>query len=362
MPIFHDLRVSALEPLTDDAIKVTLEVPDALREEYRFVPGQHLTFAHQGEAGLDPADVLDLFDPRQRRAAAWPSRCCPAGCSPVSSPTGCGSAITLSVMTPAGRFSSRGHADRRPRTVVAIVAGSGITPVMSIMTTLLETEPETRFVLCYGSRRATSVMFAEEIADLKDRFLDRLEVFHMISSEAHAAPLLSGRIDADRLEVLLRLHPAHGGGRVVRLRSARLDRDRPGHADRARSLRRRHPPRGVLHRAPAEPADGRRGRARTARSRSGSTGAPARCPAPEGSVLDAVLTVRPDAPFACRNGVCGTCRMRVVRGEVAMAQNFALEPSDLGRRLSAGLSVGAVAHPSWRSTSTPNAPMSARLV
>ena len=208
MPIFHDLRVSALEPLTDDAVKITLEVPDPLREEYRFVPGQHLTFGHEGETGLIRRTFSICSTPASGELSVA-VKVLPAGVFSGFVAHRLRVGDRLPVMTPAGRFSSRPRPGEGPRTVVAIVAGSGITPVMSIMTTLLETEPETRFVLCYGNRRATSVMFAEEIADLKDRFLNRLEVFHMISSETHAAPLLSGRIDAERLRLLLQLHPPH---------------------------------------------------------------------------------------------------------------------------------------------------------
>ena len=141
MPIFHDLQVSALEPLTDDAIKVTLEVPDALREEYRFVPGQHLTFGHQGEAGPIRRTFSICSTPASGELSVA-VKMLPAGVFSGFVANRLRVGDHLSVMTPAGRFSPRGHADRRPRTVVAIVAGSGITPVMSIMTTLLETEPE----------------------------------------------------------------------------------------------------------------------------------------------------------------------------------------------------------------------------
>ena len=197
MPVFHELRVAALEPLTDDAVRLTLAVPDELREAYRFVPGQHLTFAHPGDDGVIRRTFSICSTPASGELQVA-IKLLPGGVFSgfVAERLQVGDA--LRVMTPAGRFSSRGPTDE-PRTVVAVVAGSGITPLMSIMTTLLETEPETRFVLCYGNRRASSVMFAEEIADLKDRFLARLEVFHMISGEAQAAPLLSGRIDAAAL-------------------------------------------------------------------------------------------------------------------------------------------------------------------
>ena len=236
----------------------------------------------------------------------------------------------LRVLTPAGRFSAGATPDRGRRLSVAVVAGSGVTPVLSIMTTVLENEPHSRFVLCYGSRRAGSVMFAEEIADLKDRFLDRLEVFHMISSEIQAAPLLSGRIDTERVVALLRLHPPAEVdewflcgplGLIENTRDTLL-----GHGV----------DRDAIHREvfftgePSTPplAAAPRGEAATITFRLDGRSGSAELPA-GGTVLDAVLAARPDAPFACRNGVCGTCRIRVLAGAVQMRQNFALEPHDL---------------------------------
>jgi ring-1,2-phenylacetyl-CoA epoxidase subunit PaaE len=109
----------------------------------------------------------------------------------------------VAVMTPAGRFGPRPLHDDLPRTYVAVVAGSGITPVMSIITTVLESQPNAAVVLLYGNRSAGSVMFAEGIADLKDRFLTRLQVFHALSQEDHGSPRLGGRID----RTTLALHP-----------------------------------------------------------------------------------------------------------------------------------------------------------
>lgn len=328
MPVFHDLGVSGLEYLTDDAIKLTLEVPEPLRDEYRFTPGQHLTFAHQGVTGVVRRTFSICSTPASGELSVA-IKLLPGGefSGFVAERLRVGD--RLKVMTPAGRFSSRSQADPGPRTVAAVVAGSGITPIMSIMSALLETEPETRFVLCYGSRRATSVMFAEEIADLKDRYVDRLQVFHVISSEAHAAPLLSGRIDAERLRLLLQLHPPHevdewfvcGPLGLIEVTRATLI----SHGVSADAIHREV---FFTGRPPSRPAGG------AARALEGTVtfrldGRTSTAPAGDGSVLDAVLAARPEAPFACRNGVCGTCRVRLVRGEVTMAQNFALEPSDL---------------------------------
>ncbi len=329
MPVFHDLAVSGIEPLTDDAIKITLAVPAGLRAEYRFAAGQHLTFAHPGESGLVRRTFSICSTPASGELSVA-VKVLPGGVFSGFVAERLRVGDTLTVMTPAGRFSSRSHPGGGPRTVAAIVAGSGITPVMSIMTTLLEAEPDTRFVLCYGNRRATSVMFADEIADLKDRFLTRLEVFHMISSEDHAAPVLAGRIDADRLSRLLLMYPPAevdewflcGPLGLLEVARATLIEHGASADDIHREL-------FFTGQAPTLPARTVATEADTKISfrLAGRTNIVSLPPA--GSVLDAVLGVRPDAPFACRNGVCGTCRMKVLHGEVIMAQNFALEPYDL---------------------------------
>ena len=169
---------------------ITLAVPEPLRAEYGFTAGQHLSFAIDSEVG----PVRRTFSICSTPAAYEATGELSVGVKIL--PDGVFSRLVadrlrvgdrLRVMTPAGRFTAPPTAPGR-RTAIAVVAGSGITPVLSIMATVLETEPQARFVLVYGSRRAGSVMFAEELADLKDRFLDRLEIFHVISGEAQAAP------------------------------------------------------------------------------------------------------------------------------------------------------------------------------
>ncbi len=331
MPVFHELAVAGLEPLTDDAVRVALAVPDPLRAEYLFSAGQHLTFALDSEVGPVRRTYSICSTPAAYEASGELSvgvKILPDGVFSRLVAERLRIGDRLRVMTPAGRFSARSRLPSRDRTSMAIVAGSGITPVLSIMATLLETEQRSRFVLVYGSRRAGSVMFAEEIADLKDRFTDRLQIFHLISGEVQAAPLLSGRIDAERLDTILRLLPSAeidewfvcGPLGLIETTSVMLA---------ARGV-----PPDLVHREVffTGQVPDLRPRARLAQGKinfrlDGRTSTVDQPPA--GSVLDAVLTARPDAPFACRNGVCGTCRMRVLSGTVEMAQNFALEPHDL---------------------------------
>jgi ring-1,2-phenylacetyl-CoA epoxidase subunit PaaE len=241
---------------------------------------------------------------------------------------------TVEVMPPGGGFVVRPDPGAA-RHHVAIAAGSGITPVMAIMATVLEEEPQSRFTLVYGNRDGASVMFAEEIADLKDRHPARLQVMHVLSQEPSDAELLHGRIDADKLDVLLAsvVPPATvdqwylcGPQGLVELVQTRLRRCVPPERVHVELFHvEGEPPR--LARPPRSDGGTGTGACRvTVRldGRSSTFSMP-----DVGSVLDATLAVRPEAPFACRGGVCGTCRARLVTGTVQMARTYALEPSEL---------------------------------
>jgi ring-1,2-phenylacetyl-CoA epoxidase subunit PaaE len=325
---FHPLPVVARRQLTEDSVTITLGVPDELRQAYRFRPGQHLTFRHAGPAG-EVRRTFSICSTPASGELTVAVKLLPDGVFSAYVRDELAVDTVLDVLTPVGRFGEQDPTRTAgPHTCVAVVAGSGITPLMSIMASRLGSEPGCRFVLLYGNRTPASVMFAEEIADLKDRFPERLQVFHVISSDP-GRTMITGRIDRPKLMTLLRLHPPVsvaewylcGPLALVELtEKVLLDAD----VDRGRMHRELFftgPPALVRH-------------SRTDLATSVITarldGRVSTVSMPDhGSILDAVLAVRPDAPFACRGGVCGTCRMRVVAGEVRMAQNYALEPADL---------------------------------
>ncbi len=321
--MFHALRVAAVERLCDDAVAVTFDVPPALREEFAFRPGQSLTVRRGDE----------------RRTY---SICAPAGAAPRIGvrevPGGFVSSWLVhqvrpgdevAVAPPSGTFTPDLSAGGRH---VLIAAGSGITPVLSIAASLLQ-RPDASVSLLYGNRRASSVMFAEELADLKDAHPSRLELVHLLSREAREVDLLSGRLDADKLRTLLPLLIdvravdrwwLCGPYAMVLDASAVLGESGVLPEKVHRELfwvDEEPPPVAHLERAWSGPAasvtvllDGR-----------STTVA-----VPEGeTVLDGAQRARPDLPFACKGGVCGTCRGRVVSGEVTMRRNFALEPAEL---------------------------------
>ena len=202
---FHPLTVAAVEPLTDDAVAVTFAIPPELREAYVFAAGQHLTVRR----------VVDGVEIRRSYSiCSTPRSTCAAGLVRIGVREIADGAFsryatrelrpgdTVEVLPPLGHFTTE-LAPERTRHYAAIVAGSGITPVLSLVATALETEPASRFTVVYGNRRAATVMFADELADLKDRYPQRLHLVHVLSREPRASALLSGRIDGDRLRAIL---------------------------------------------------------------------------------------------------------------------------------------------------------------
>jgi ring-1,2-phenylacetyl-CoA epoxidase subunit PaaE len=324
---FHRLRVAAVERLCEDAVAVTFDVPRELAGHYAFKAGQSLTVRR-------PADPAD-----QRRTY---SICAPEGERPRIGvrevPGGVVSSWLVhevrpgdevEVAPPSGTFTPDLEAGGRH---VLIAAGSGITPVLSIAASLLR-RPGAQVGVLYGNRRAETVMFAEELADLKDAYPSRLELVHLLSREAREVDLLSGRLDAAKLRTLLPLLidvPAveHwwlcGPFGMVTDATAVLTEFgvAPDRIHRELFWVDEAPPELLREeRLPDGPASEVTvildGRSTTATVAEGNT------------VLDGAQRARPDLPFACKGGVCGTCRGRLVEGEVRMRRNFALEPAEL---------------------------------
>jgi ring-1,2-phenylacetyl-CoA epoxidase subunit PaaE len=339
-PQFHSLAVSDVDRLTDDSAAVTFVVPPELREDYAFRAGQHLT-VRRFEDGEDIRRSYSICSTPDELARHGRVR---IGVKAV--PGGSFSAYVLSelraghavdVMPPLGHFTTAFDADR-VRHYAAVAAGSGITPVLSLIATGLAVEPRSRFTLLFGNRYGRSVMFAEELADLKDRYPTRLHLVHVLSREPQDAELLSGRIDATKFDRLIRPDGLLDAddvdewflcgpyGMVVEIRGVLAGR---GVADEAVHTELFHvadaaTPPTAAPTADAGPAAGEAeitvmldGRASTFTMRR------------DERVLDAALKVRPELPFACKGGVCSTCRAKVTSGHVEMARNYALEAEDV---------------------------------
>ncbi|WP_028192772.1 1,2-phenylacetyl-CoA epoxidase subunit PaaE [Salinispora pacifica] len=334
-PVFHPLPVATVDRLTADAVAVTFAVPDELRASFAFDPGQHLTVRRTTEQGEEVRRSYSICstpqDLGQRGVLRIGVREIPGG---AFSGYACGAlrgGDTVEVLPPLGHFTTALHPDR-VRAYAAVAAGSGITPVLSLVTTALAVEPASTFTLVYGNRAANTVMFAEELADLKDRYPTRLHLVHVLSREQGESPLLSGRVDAERLGRLLDTIVPGAAieewflcgpyGLVTDAQRVLAARGVPDAAVHAELFHVDAPPEPV-HRPEHQPTAGTEvtivldGRSSTV-----TMGRADR-------VLDAALRVRAELPYACKGGVCSTCRAKVVAGEVTMARNYALEPDEL---------------------------------
>ncbi|WP_433284525.1 1,2-phenylacetyl-CoA epoxidase subunit PaaE [Micromonospora sp. CA-244673] len=344
-PVFHPLPVAAVDRLTDDAVAITFAVPEELRETFAFSAGQHLTVrlaagggptGPGGEGGADEVrrsySICSTPDELARHGRLRIGvREVPGG---AFSAYACGAlrgGDTIEVLPPLGHFTSA-FAPDRARHYGAVVAGSGITPVLSLVATALSVEPASTFTLVYGNRTANTVMFAEELADLKDRWPTRLHLVHVLSREMGESALLSGRIDADRLtrlldtvvpgEVIEEWFLCGPYGMVVDAKAVFADRGVADSAVHAELFHVDAPPEPV-RRPSDEPGTGAEVTiVLDGRSSSFTMGHDER-------VLDAALKVRGELPYACKGGVCSTCKAKVVSGEVTMARNYALEPDEV---------------------------------
>lgn len=334
-PVFHPLPVAAVDRLTDDAVAITFAVPEELRDIFAFQAGQHLTVRRAGADGEDVRRSYSICSTPQDLARHGRLRIgvreIPGGAFSGFACAALRTGDTVEVLPPLGHFTTA-FDPGRARHYGAVVAGSGITPVLALIATALAVEPASTFTLVYGNRTANSVMFAEELADLKDRHPTRLHLVHVLSREPGEAALLSGRIDADRLGRLLETIVPGGRieewflcgpyGMVIDAKQVLASR---GVAESAVHTELFHvdaePPPPVRPVTAASAGsevtivlDGR-----------ASTFTMGR----EQRVLDAALKVRGELPYACKGGVCSTCRAKVVSGEVSMARNYALEPDEL---------------------------------
>ncbi|MGX1564360.1 1,2-phenylacetyl-CoA epoxidase subunit PaaE [Streptomyces sp. NPDC055506] len=328
-PVFHRLRVAAVRPLCEDAAAVSFDIPAELAEEFAFEPGQSLTLRRE-------------IDGRDERRSY--SICSPAGTAPRIGvrvvPGGLFSSWlvrdvrpgdTVEVMAPTGAFTpdltTPGHH-------VLIAAGSGITPMVSIAESVLAADSRSTVTLLYGNRRTGTVMFADELADLKDLHPTRFQLAHVLSREPREAEVLSGRLDADRLSALVDalvdvdsadhwwLCGPHGMVRAAQQVLAGLGVP----ADRVHQelFYADDEPVREVHHAETGPTGPVSQVTVTLDGRSTTSVLPR-----ERSILEGAQQTRPDLPFACKGGVCGTCRALVTDGKADMRRNFALEPAEV---------------------------------
>ncbi|MGV9195530.1 1,2-phenylacetyl-CoA epoxidase subunit PaaE [Microbacterium sp. MC2] len=332
---FHSLEVREVRPLTADAIEVTFAVPAELQGEYDYLPGQHVALRATLH-GRELRRSYSLCRPPQPGSISIAIKRDAGGAFSTWAQTGLHAGDRLDVMSPQGTFTST-LAALDGAHVAGIAAGSGITPLMALASTVLARSETSRFTLVYTNRSTVDVMFVEELADLKDRYPTRLALHHVLSREQRSAPVLSGRIDEQKLRTILDalVLPETidewflcGPLELVQLCRDVLADIGVSHEHVRYELfttGENTPPAGARPVAVRPDAE-------VVTIDFALDGQSSRVTSPvdaHESILTAALRVRPDVPFACAGGVCGTCRARLVSGSVTMTENYALEPDQL---------------------------------
>jgi len=331
---FHKLRVAEVKRETPDAVSVRLELPDELRQTFKFRAGQHLTFRHtiDGEElrrnyslCVAPSEGVLKIGVKQIAGgvfSGWVNTELKAG-------------DELEVMAPHGSFCWNFDAEARNE-YAAFAGGSGITPILSLMKTALSLEPHSRFTLFYGNRTSVGIMFLEEIAALKDRYLDRLQVFHFLEDEEEEIELFNGRLDRAKTEEILAtlIDPktvdaffiCGPGPMMDAIEEALIARG----VEKPRILIERFTtgPLSAAQAAAARALEEKAAGLKMSVTLNGRRVQVAFDPEKH-SILDNVRAAGLAAPFACKGGVCATCRAKVTAGEVQMKVNYGLSAEEL---------------------------------
>jgi ring-1,2-phenylacetyl-CoA epoxidase subunit PaaE len=333
---FHDLQVANITPEAAGAVAITLQVPTELQSGFNFKAGQFLTL----RATIEGNDVRRSYSISSSEDSFKKTGTLEVGIRPVQGGVFSNWAATklkvgdvMRVMPADGRFVVQ-----RPRAIhrVGFAAGSGITPILSILATTLEQQPESKFTLVYGNRRMDSVMFNEALQDLKDRYPNRLTLIHVLSRQAQEVPLLEGRIDDAKVkEIVSSLLPAASMDEVficgpeamieatekalievgVHARNIRTERFTSPTLEALPANERKQVVLGHAPESKGEVAltillDGKKHQMQMSAT---------------DKILDVALAAGLDLPYSCKGGVCCTCRAKVMQGSVVMEKNFTLE-------------------------------------
>jgi ring-1,2-phenylacetyl-CoA epoxidase subunit PaaE len=347
-PLFHPLRVRRIEPDTSEAVIVTFEVPPELRDVFGFTQGQYLTLRREVDgqdlrrsysicAGVDDGELrVGVRKVNGGVFSNWINQHLKAG-------------DQIHVMAPQGRFFVPIDREAR-RLYLGIAGGSGITPILSIMKTVLGREPKSRFTLIYGNRALRSTMFKEEIEDLKNKYLTRLVLHHVFSDEHTDAPINHGLMNRDKIGEFLRaLVPprsishafvcgpyqmndeAEAALLAAGVPEDRIHIERFGIAPQAAQA-----VGAVVHQA--QPGDAELAKVTIIRD---GLRREIEFRKDQPSILDCASAAGLEVPFSCTSGVCGTCRAKLVEGTVRMERNFALDKKEV----EAGFVLTCQAHP-----------------
>ncbi|MGB3485963.1 MAG: fatty acid desaturase [Mycobacterium sp.] len=337
-PMLHRLPVAAVEKLTSDSTLVTFTVPEDLRDQFRFEAGQHVAVQSTHD-GHSIRRTYSICTPATQDTLQIAVKHIPGGSFSTFVADDLKPGDVLDLMTPTGSLGTPIH-PLQQKHYVGLVAGSGITPVLSILATVLEVETQSRFTLIYGNRTQESTMFRTELDRLQTRYADRLKIEHVLSDDPRHTPELCGHIDADKLDRWLTTDLAPETtdewflcgpmGMTTTAWETLI-----GHGVRPEQLHLE------LFFGYAQPMQAARDyEPATVTARLGGQESTFDL-APGESILEGALQVRSETPYACMGGACGACRAKLVRGTVEMDQNFTLGKADLD----AGYILTCQSHP-----------------
>ena len=335
MSKFHPLTIASVARETRDTVTLTFDVPPALGDAFRFVQGQHLTLRADigGEHVRRSYSICSAVQDQKLRIAVKKT---PGGAFSTWANEHLRQGATIDVMPPMGHFNVALEPANRKH-YVGFAAGSGITPLLSIVKTTLLAEADSRFTLFYGNRSSFAVIFKEELADLKDRYLDRFNLIYVMSREPQDIALLNGRIDQQKTDALLahwvdladvdtafvcgpdgmmqavsKSLQVHGFPKS-RIKIELFAASIPKHQHKAHAA----PEPGHAECAVTAIIDGAAREFTLEKTKE--------------NIIDAAIRQGIELPYSCKGGVCSTCRAKLVEGEVDMDVNFALEDYEVAR-------------------------------
>jgi ring-1,2-phenylacetyl-CoA epoxidase subunit PaaE len=338
---FHTLTVASVEPLTDDSVAVTFDIPEDLATAFAHMPGEHLIV----RATIDGEDVRRSYSICSPVGASSPRvgiKLLKGGAFSTFAHEHLSAGDVLEVTPPAGEFTLEPSASNRSH-YVAFAAGSGITPVLSMIWSVLEREPQSMFTLIYGNKDGRSVMFLDELDALKGSYPDRFVLLHILSRESHTIPLLEGRIDEAKVGQLLGtvIDPSSVDSWYLCGPKGMVDAVRSTLEQRgidAASINEELFFAGDVEEIEVAADDVIGSKVKFTLDGRTSTAIVAADGAP---ILDHVLAIRPEGPFSCRSGACASCRAQLTVGEVRMDRNWSLSSQEVA----SGQILTCQAHP-----------------